>query len=177
MNLCTNRVVGRVERTGSLGVRVQVFRTATRGWGLRVRHRAARGTLLALYCGELLPADTADARAMDHYMFALDVKPDLLEQCSDKTQLCVDAARYGSAARFVNHSCRPNAAPVRVFTATRDLRLPAVALFALQDLPPLQEITFDYGDKFWSVKSKWMKCECGMPECRYPTINTEESES
>ncbi|XP_038209052.1 histone-lysine N-methyltransferase EHMT1 isoform X2 [Zerene cesonia] len=174
---CTNRVVGRVERSGSLGARVQVFRTATRGWGLRARHRVPRGALVALYCGELLPAHTADARAMDHYMFALDVKPDLLEQCSDKTQLCVDAARYGSAARFVNHSCRPNTAPVRVFTATRDLRLPAVALFALRDLAPLQEITFDYGDKFWAVKSKWMKCECGMPECRYPTINTEESES
>lgn len=36
---------------------------------------------------------------------------------------------------------------------------------------------FDYGDKFWSVKSKWMKCECEAPDCKYPTKCTEEDES
>ncbi|KAF9410229.1 hypothetical protein HW555_010623 [Spodoptera exigua] len=97
-------------------------------------------------------------------------------QCSDKTQLCVDAAQYGSAARFINHSCRPNLAPVRVFTDTRDLRLPTVALFAITDIQQDEELTFDYGDKFWSVKSKWMKCECGSVDCRYPTIS-EDTES
>uniref|UniRef100_S4P6Z7 Histone-lysine N-methyltransferase EHMT1 n=3 Tax=Pararge aegeria TaxID=116150 RepID=S4P6Z7_9NEOP len=110
-------------------------------------------------------------------MFALDLKPDLLEECSDKTQLCVDAAGYGSAARFMNHSCRPTVAPVRVFTNTRDLRLPNVALFALRDLPAGCALTFDYGDKFWSVKSKWIKCECESPDCRYPTKTVEEMET
>ncbi|KPJ21627.1 Histone-lysine N-methyltransferase EHMT1 [Papilio machaon] len=89
-------------------------------------------------------------------------------------QLCVDAAQFGSAARFINHSCRPNLAPVRVFTDVRDLRLPNVALFALRDIAAGEELTFDYGDKFWSVKSKFMKCECDAPDCRYPTKSTEE---
>ncbi|XP_060810673.1 histone-lysine N-methyltransferase EHMT2 [Amyelois transitella] len=171
---CANTVVSRLAAMGSLGVRAAVFRRAALGWGLRARTRVARGAPVALYCGELLAAAAADTRANDHYMFALDVKPDLLEQCSEKTVLCVDAARYGSAARFINHSCKPNLTPVRVYTSTRDLRLPTVALFACTDIQPGEELTFDYGDKFWSVKSKWMKCECGTPECRYPEVKEED---
>ncbi|XP_039765470.1 histone-lysine N-methyltransferase EHMT2 isoform X2 [Pararge aegeria] len=174
---CSNRVVSGVQAGGSLGARVQVYRTARCGWGLRAGQRVPRGALVALYRGELLAREQADARANDHYMFALDLKPDLLEECSDKTQLCVDAAGYGSAARFMNHSCRPTVAPVRVFTNTRDLRLPNVALFALRDLPAGCALTFDYGDKFWSVKSKWIKCECESPDCRYPTKTVEEMET
>ncbi|CAK1548046.1 unnamed protein product [Leptosia nina] len=174
VNRCTNRVVGRVQCRGSLAAPVQVFRTARCGWGLRARHHVRRGELVALYCGELLTCTTADAREMDQYMFALEVKHDLLEQCNDKTLLCVDAAKFGSAARFINHSCHPNLAPVRVFTECRDLRLPTVALFALTDIAALEELTFDYGDKFWSVKSKRMKCECGTSECRYPTISSSD---
>ncbi|CAH0699359.1 unnamed protein product [Spodoptera exigua] len=177
MRRCSNSVVSRAAAAGSVCVRVQVFRTGgARGWGLRALRAVPRGAPLALYRGELLPLPHADTRAADQYMFALDVKPDLLEQCSDKTQLCVDAAQYGSAARFINHSCRPNLAPVRVFTDTRDLRLPTVALFAITDIQQDEELTFDYGDKFWSVKSKWMKCECGSVDCRYPTIS-EDTES
>ncbi|PZC79604.1 hypothetical protein B5X24_HaOG216128 [Helicoverpa armigera] len=152
LRVCGNSVVTKAAGAGSICVRALVFRAGgARGWGLRARQHVRRGQPVALYCGELLPLPQADTRAADHYMFALDVKPDLLEQCTDKTQLCVDAAQFGSAARFINHSCRPNLAPVRVFT-------------------------FDYGDKFWSVKSKFMKCECGTAECRYPT-KSDETES
>ncbi|KAG6459723.1 hypothetical protein O3G_MSEX011561 [Manduca sexta] len=176
---CANAVVTRARSLGATFVHTEVFRAGgARGWGLRATRRVARGSPVAAYCGELLPAARADTRAADHYMFALDVKDDLLEQCVDKTQLCVDAAVYGSAARFMNHSCRPNVAPVRVFTACRDLRLPVVTLFATKDVQPGDELTFDYGDKFWSVKSKWMKCECGAPTCRYPVkADSEEAET
>ncbi|XP_068628498.1 histone-lysine N-methyltransferase EHMT2 isoform X2 [Battus philenor] len=174
MRQCGNRVVGRVQAAGSVCARVQVFRTARRGWALRALQPLRAGAPVALYCGELLPHADADARSHDHYMFALDLKHDLLEECASKEQLCVDAAEYGSAARFINHSCRPNLAPVRVFTGVRDLRLPVVALFAMRDIAAGEELTFDYGDKFWSVKSKWMKCECESPDCRYPTKSTDE---
>jgi [histone H3]-lysine9 N-trimethyltransferase EHMT len=64
-----------------------------------------------------------------------------VQQCSDKTLLCVDAREYGSAARFINHSCRPNLAPVRVFTHTRDLRLPLIVLYATRHIQPNEELT------------------------------------
>ncbi|XP_063393978.1 histone-lysine N-methyltransferase EHMT1 [Cydia fagiglandana] len=173
--LCTNSVVTRATENGSMMIRACVFRAGgSKGWGLRATAKVLRGSPVATYCGELLSMGHADTRSPDHYMFALDVKPDLLEQCEYKVQLCVDAARYGSAARFINHSCQPNLAPVRVFTGSRDLRLPAVCLFATRDIAPGEELAFDYGDKFWSVKSKWMKCECGSPECRYPHQSTDD---
>ncbi|XP_026324069.1 histone-lysine N-methyltransferase EHMT2-like [Hyposmocoma kahamanoa] len=171
---CKNTIISPLCVRGSLFIRAQVFRCGgARGWGLRAMAAAPRGTPVATYCGELLSMADADSRTMDQYMFALDVKPDLLEQCSEKTLLCVDAGRWGGAARFINHSCRPNLAPVRVFTNTRDLRLPTVTLFAARDIRIGDELTFDYGEKFWSVKSKWMKCECGTPDCRYTEQQTE----
>ncbi|GBP08239.1 Delta-aminolevulinic acid dehydratase [Eumeta japonica] len=158
---CSNAIVTRLTDQGSMLVRAQVFRCdGARGWGLRAAAPVARGAPVATYCGELLSVTEADTRKRDEYMFSLDIKQDLLDQCEDKTQLCVDAAAYGSAARFINHSCRPNLAPVRVFTRHRDLRLPTVTLFATRDIKAFEEFTFDYGDKFWSVKSKWMICEC-----------------
>ncbi|KAL4719851.1 hypothetical protein ACJJTC_012438 [Scirpophaga incertulas] len=167
-NKCGNQSVTRMLRAGSLGARVAVFRTrGARGWGLRAARAVRRGQPLAAYCGELLPLPAADARRHDEYVFSLDVKPDLLEQCSERTALCVDARGWGSAARFANHSCAPNAAPVRVFCGARDLRRPHAVLYAAKHIRAGEEITFDYGDKFWSVKSKWMKCECGTPDCRY----------
>ncbi|XP_045541652.1 histone-lysine N-methyltransferase EHMT1 isoform X1 [Papilio machaon] len=179
---CGNRVISRLQQLGSLGARVAVVRTSRCGWALRALQPLLSGAPAALYCGELLPHTAADARAHDHYMFALDLKQDLLDDGGGggerggevAEQLCVDAAQFGSAARFINHSCRPNLAPVRVFTDVRDLRLPNVALFALRDIAAGEELTFDYGDKFWSVKSKFMKCECDAPDCRYPTKSTEE---
>ncbi|KAJ2946713.1 hypothetical protein O0L34_g12771 [Tuta absoluta] len=169
MKKCTNSVITRLCSKGSVFVRAAVFRVGgARGWGLRTQSRIAKGSPVATYVGELLSVEHADTRAADQYMFALDVKQDLIEQLNEKTQLCVDAAQYGGAARFINHSCRPNLAPVRVFTSTRDLRLPVVALFAASDIPAGDELTFDYGDKFWRVKSKWLCCECGAPDCRYP---------
>ena len=77
---CGNSVVTKAASTGSLCVRAQVFRCGgARGWGLRARAPVSRGAPVALYCGELLPLPHADTRPQDHYMFALDVKPDLLE--------------------------------------------------------------------------------------------------
>ncbi|KAI8429371.1 hypothetical protein MSG28_000016 [Choristoneura fumiferana] len=209
--LCTNASITRATQKGSLMVRAAVFRAGgARGWGLRALARVPRGAPVATYCGELLSMADADTRSADHYMFALDLKrtccsgnqiPDnfitctyFCQQCEYKVQLCVDAARYGSAARFVNHSCAPNVAPVRVFAGGRDLRLPPCACsrrgtsrrarssldLTKRDVESKTagEITgtFDYGDKFWSVKSKWMRCECGAPECRYPLQSSDDAE-
>lgn len=175
---CTNNLVGKLSSRGATFVRTEVYRCAGgAGWGLRAREAVPRGAPLALYCGELLASAVADTRPTDHYMFSLDLKPDLLEQCADKTQLCIDAASYGSAARFMNHSCEASAAAVRVFTRHRDLRLPLVVLFATRDIHPGEPLTFDYGDKFWAIKAKWMRCECGAPDCRYPVKGGSNNDS
>ena len=54
----------------------------------------------------------------------------------------VDASRWGSAGRFLNHSCDPNCA---VRTVRRGSRLPDLVFWALRDIPALEELTIDYG--------------------------------
>lgn len=77
---CNNNVVTKATLSGSMAVGAQVFRAGgARGWGLRARQAVARGAPVGSYCGELLALPHADTRSRDHYMFALDVKPDLLE--------------------------------------------------------------------------------------------------
>ena len=52
----------------------------------------------------------------------------------------VDATEYGGLARFINHSCKPNAR-VDKWIVGRQLRL---GIFADRQILPDEEITFDY---------------------------------
>ena len=41
-----------------------------------------------------------------------------------------------------------------------DFRCPQVALFALKDIEPNEELCYDYGDIFWSFKGTKSLCHC-----------------
>lgn len=62
---------------------------------------------------------------------------------------------------FLNHSCEPNAGIKGRST-----------LFAIADIQPGEEITFDYSTTEWTWKHfgtycEWeMECRCGKPRCR-----------
>jgi hypothetical protein len=71
---------------------------------------------------------------------------------------------------FLNHCCEPNAG-IKGSTT----------LFALTDIQPGEEITFDYATTEWTWKHfgqycEWeMVCQCGKPACRkkieqFPTL-------
>jgi len=73
--------------------------------------------------------------------------------------------RYGNVGRFLNHSCDPNLGKQAVYVDAHDLRAPHLAFFALEDIPAMQELTWDYGYKEGSVSGKTMPCHCGAAEC------------
>ena len=52
----------------------------------------------------------------------------------------IDAGPKGNLARFMNHSCDPNCITQK-WTVNGDTR---VGLFALKDIPPGTELTFNY---------------------------------
>ncbi|XP_028169065.1 uncharacterized protein LOC114359033 [Ostrinia furnacalis] len=165
---CGNMVISRLQQRGSLFIRAEVFRTARAGWGLRAVSAVPRGSPVALYCGELLPLARADARPNDQYLFALDIKPDLQQVILYAMRRQRDPMRGRmhmgfSGALHEPQLCAQPGPTSRVHAGTRPRRARRRAL----------RHAFDYGDKFWSVKSKWMKCECGSPECRYPVKSTE----
>ena len=58
-----------------------------------------------------------------------------------------DGMEVGGPTRFMNHSCEPNC---RIFTVSynhADTRIYEIAFFAIEDIQPGTELTFDYKDE------------------------------
>ncbi|XP_039624673.1 histone-lysine N-methyltransferase EHMT2 isoform X2 [Polypterus senegalus] len=151
---CKNRVV-----QAGIKVRLQLYRTAKMGWGVRALQDIPQGTFICEYVGELISDAEADVREDDSYLFDLDNK--------DGEVYCIDARYYGNISRFINHLCDPNIIPVRVFMLHQDLRFPRIAFFSSRDIQAGQELGFDYGDRFWDIKSKYFTCQCGSEKCKH----------
>ncbi|XP_056395143.1 histone-lysine N-methyltransferase EHMT2 isoform X2 [Hyla sarda] len=151
---CKNRVV-----QSGIKVRLQLYRTAKMGWGVRALQSIPQGTFICEYVGELISDAEADVREDDSYLFDLDNK--------DGEVYCIDARYYGNVSRFINHLCEPNLIPVRVFMSHQDLRFPRIAFFSGRDIKAGEELGFDYGDRFWDIKSKYFTCQCGSERCKH----------
>ncbi|XP_041481439.1 histone-lysine N-methyltransferase EHMT2-like isoform X2 [Lytechinus variegatus] len=151
---CRNRVVQK-----GLRKHMQVFRSPAMGWAVRVMQDVPRGSFICEYAGELLSDADADQRQDDSYLFDLDNR--------EGDVYCIDARFYGNVSRFINHRCDPNIVPVRVYIEHQDLRFPRIAFFASKDIRAYEELGFDYGDKFWAIKSKFFVCGCGASICKH----------
>ncbi|KAE8371121.1 hypothetical protein BDV26DRAFT_299083 [Aspergillus bertholletiae] len=163
---CWNRVVQR-GRT----VELEIFHTGVRGFGLRSPSYIRAGQFIDCYLGEVITKQRADIReeiavkSGHSYLFGLDFSPEVDEE----DIYVVDGQRFGNATRFMNHSCKPNC---RMFTVTNtigDERLYNLAFFALKDIPPMTELTFDYNpgaERSKQVDSSVVACLCGENNCR-----------
>lgn len=111
-----------------------------------------------------LREDAVSGQNTPSYLFSLDFLRD------DDSIYVVDGQKFGSPTRFMNHSCNPNC---KMFTVTQnggDDRLYDLAFFAMRDIPPMQELTFDYNPG-WTGSAKKIdpnavKCLCGEKNCR-----------
>ncbi|XP_014284421.1 histone-lysine N-methyltransferase EHMT2 isoform X2 [Halyomorpha halys] len=159
---CKNRVVQR-----GLKAKLQVCRTKYKEWGVITLKEIPKGTYVCEYIGEIISDCEADTREDDSYLFDLDNR--------DGESYCIDACRYGNVTRFVNHSCKPNLVPVRVFIGHHDLHFPRIAFFAARDIAPNEELGFDYGEKFWIIKCKKFTCACEEESCRYSSTTIHET--
>ncbi|XP_062873911.1 histone-lysine N-methyltransferase EHMT1a isoform X2 [Trichomycterus rosablanca] len=161
---CRNRVV-----QNRMRVRLQVFRTAKMGWGVRALQDIPEGSFICEFAGEIISDGEANVRQNDSYLFNLDNKVGEM--------YCIDAQFYGNVGRFMNHLCEPNLFPVRVFTKHQDLRFPRVALFSCKPIRAGDELGFDYGDQYWKIKRKYFSCQCGSPKCRHSDLDQGHTDS
>lgn len=151
-------------RVSQLGLKFQleVFKTESVGWGLRSRDFISSGSFICEYVGELLNDMQAEERSgCDEYLFNL----------GGDDEFTIDAGIYGNVGRFLNHSCSPNLYAQNVLYDHVDKRMPHVMIFATTDIPPLQELTFDYNyeiDSVYDVNGdvKTKICCCGALDCR-----------
>ncbi|KAL6761713.1 hypothetical protein V8C86DRAFT_2530644, partial [Haematococcus lacustris] len=90
--------------------------------------------------------------------------------------LSVDARTVGNVARFINSSCKPNCIPQVVFAKNaRNVCLYYTAFFALVDIPPMEELTYNYGS-LYKIGDKPEICRCGHPECE-GSIGTKQAQA
>lgn len=135
---CSNRVVQR-----GLRLRLEVFNTRNRGWGVRTLEPIPRGTFVCEYAGEVISFEEAKRRQLaqrsedNNYIIAV------REHAGSGSiiETFVDPGVVGNVGRFLNHSCLPNLLmlPVRVHSV-----VPRLALFAGWDIGAREELTFDY---------------------------------
>ena len=55
----------------------------------------------------------------------------------------IDARTKGNAARLINHSCEPNCVLHSIHVENQ---FPRIGIFALTDIDPGDELTYNYGD-------------------------------
>jgi histone-lysine N-methyltransferase SETD2 len=129
------------------------FLAGAKGWGVRAVEDVPAGTFLIEYVGEVISNQECMRRLQErptrhYYYLTLDASE------------CIDATERGNLARFINHSCNPNAETQKWWVGG-EIR---VGIFALRDISAGEEITFDY--QFERLGQKKQPCLCGEPNCR-----------
>ncbi|CAN6805915.1 unnamed protein product [Brassica oleracea var. botrytis] len=185
-----------VNRTSQKRLRfhLEVFRSPKKGWAVRSWDFIPAGSPVCEYIGVLRRTDDVDTLTDNDYIFEIDCQQTMQgldgrqrrlgdvavptdnkasESNGDENvpEFCIDAGSTGNFARFINHSCEPNLFVQCVLSSHQDIKLARVVLFAADNIPPLQELTYDYGYTLDSVhgpdgKVKKLTCYCGAVNCR-----------
>ncbi|XP_066367440.1 histone-lysine N-methyltransferase, H3 lysine-9 specific SUVH4-like isoform X2 [Miscanthus floridulus] len=186
-----------VNRTSQQGLkyRLEVFKTKSKGWGVRTWDTILPGALICEYTGVLRRTTEVEGLLENNYIFDIDCLQTMegldgreqragselhmaslhsehgSEVASRTPEYCIDAGSVGNIARFINHSCQPNLFIQCVLSSHSDIKLAKVMLFAADTIPPLQELSYDYGYRLDSVTGAdgnivKLACHCGASDCR-----------
>jgi SET domain-containing protein len=135
-----------------------VRKSGIHGRGVFATRRIAKGERLIEYKGERITWKEADRR------YPIDPVPyhTFLFEIGDGT-MCLDAARKGTAAKWINHACNFNCEAVE----DEDER---VFIEAVRAIRPGEELTYDYNfileERHTPAQKKLFPCWCGAKNCR-----------
>ena len=123
----------------------RVGRSST-GLGLFATKLIKRTVYIATYRGRRISTEESDRRERQgaKYMFELN------------SRWTIDGSPRWNVARYMNHSCWPNAKPV--------LRKGRIVFVALRRIAPGEEITYDYGREYFDYFISSGGCRCAA--CR-----------
>ena len=117
----------------------------------------------AQYIGEYISDDEAESRGMRYDAQKMSRIMDVVPDGKESVRMCIDATHFSNLGRFLNHSCEPNCFKQRII-CDHNSRLPRIAFFAMRDIEPHEELTYDYG--YADVPGKTVPCLCGAPTCK-----------
>ncbi|TVU34190.1 hypothetical protein EJB05_16021, partial [Eragrostis curvula] len=182
---CSFNCHNRVTQKGAM-IHFEVFKTGNRGWGLRSWDPIRAGSFICEYVGEVI----GDAKTLndneDDYLFQTlcpgektlkwNHGPELIGGKStnisafEPLPIKISAKKMGNISHFMNHCCAPNVFWQPVQFDHGDGHHPHIMFFALKHIPPMTELTYDYGDIGASssgVHSPRAKnCLCRSANCR-----------
>lgn len=121
--------------------KVKVMRSAS-GLGLFAMEPIKKGNLVIEYIGNICtPEEGSEINNL--YIFNVSTKKD------------IDGSPRWNTARYINHSCRPN--------AEAEIKKERVFISAKRNIMLGEEITYDYGKEYWNEYIKPYGCNC--PKC------------
>lgn len=118
-----------------------IVQASNTGKGLFAGEPINAGDIIIEYTGDRIDQEEANKRG-GQYLFG--VTDDLI----------IDGTEEYNTARYINHSCEPNAEAEHEVTEDR------VYIRALVDIAKGEEITFDYGKEFFNDFIKKAGCKC-----------------
>lgn len=116
-----------------------VRRTST-GLGLFALEPIPAGKRIIEYTGPLVSNEEVERRNWGKYFFAVN------------TKWSIDGTPRSNTARYINHSCRPNAEAI--VTGRR------VWIWSKRRIKAGEEINYDYGKEYFDDHIKPVGCKC-----------------
>lgn len=118
-----------------------IVKRSSTGLGLFATNEYGKGDLIVEYIGEVVSQDEANRRG-GKYLFELN------------DRWTIDGKGRENIARYINHSCRPNAYPELSEDETQ------VHIYAKRKISPGEEITYHYGKDYFERILKPLGCRC-----------------
>jgi hypothetical protein len=115
------------------------------GMGVFAKQPVSAGELLTVWGGRIMDLDTLNQLPAEIVILSIQVEEGLYLAPSIAPE----------PADYFNHSCDPNAGLSG-----------QIALVALRDIAPEEEICFDYATCDGSIYADDFHCACGSPNCR-----------
>lgn len=139
----------------SIQEKIELFKTENKGMGIRAKVRINPQDFIVEYAGEVVTEKEFfgrqkkyQAEGYSHFYFMLLQNGEF-----------IDATKCGNLARFINHSCRPNA-EVQKWIVGDKVKM---GIFCINTIEPGQEIAFDYKVDRYGADAQ--VCFCGEPNC------------
>ena len=155
---CRNRVTQRGLRN-----RLEVFRSRETGWGVRSLDLIQAGAFICEYAGVVLTRDQAQILSMNGDTLVYPNRfssrwaewGDLSQIFTDYVRpsypsippldFAMDVSRMRNVACYMSHSTTPNVLVQFVLYDHNNLMFPHLMLFAMENIPPMRELSIDYG--------------------------------
>jgi SET domain-containing protein len=109
------------------------------GIGLFTESDIPKGVCIIEYVGRVISPEE-EYTSNSKYLFEINSKT------------TIDGAARTNLARYINHSCRPNAEP--------EIRKGRIYIMSRRSIKPGEEIVYDYGKEYWGHHIKPHGCRC-----------------